>query len=57
MESLADLIPIAVLAVILVVGWVLLRVALKLTATLFRIGCFIIFLIVAGGFVIVFLGQ
>lgn len=56
MENLADLIPIAVIAVILVVGWVLLRVAFKLTATLFRIGCFIILLIVLGGLALVYLG-
>jgi hypothetical protein len=56
MENIGDLLPIIILAVILVVGWVLLRVALKLTATLFRIGCFIIGLIVLGGLALVFLG-
>lgn len=36
-----------VLGVLLLVGLIMARVALKLTATLFRIGCFGIFLIVA----------
>ena len=57
MENLGDLIPIAVIAVILVIGWVLAKVAFKLTATLFRVGCFIIFLIAAGGLAVVFLLQ
>ena len=56
MENIGDLIPIAVIAVILVVGWVLVRVAFKLTATLFRIGCFIILLLVLGGLALTFLG-
>jgi hypothetical protein len=50
------LVPLIVLAVILVVGWVLIRIAFKLTATLFRIGCFVIVLIVAGVFVLGVLG-
>ena len=56
MDDLSNLIPIAVIAVILVVGWVLVRVAFKLTATLFRIGCFIILLLVLGGLALTFLG-
>jgi hypothetical protein len=56
MENIGDLVPIVILGLILVVGWVLLRVAFKLTATLFRIGCFIIVLIVLGGLAITFLG-
>lgn len=55
MENFGDLIPVVVVAVILVVLWVLARVAFKLTATLFRIGCFIILLIVAGGLALTFL--
>jgi hypothetical protein len=51
----SELIPIAILAAILVVAWIALKTSLKITATLFRIGCLIIFLIVAGGFVIAFL--
>lgn len=45
--NLPDLTLIIGVAVVLVVGWILLRVALRLTAALFRIGCFVIFLIVA----------
>lgn len=55
MENIGDLIPIAVIGVILVVGWVLMRVAFKLTATLFRIGCAVIVLIVVGGLILTFL--
>lgn len=55
MENLGDLIPVAVVAVILVVLWVMARVAFKLTATLFRIGCFIIALIILGGLALTFL--
>ena len=43
-----DPLSIVVIAIVLVVGWVLLRLGLKLTAALFRVGCFIIFLIIAG---------
>jgi hypothetical protein len=57
MDDLGNLIPVAIIAVILVIGWVLLKVSLKLTATLFRIGCIIIFLIAAGGLALVFLIQ
>ncbi|MCB9419193.1 MAG: hypothetical protein H6667_05285 [Ardenticatenaceae bacterium] len=41
-----------VLAVVLLVGLFLLRVAFKLTATLFRVGCFAILFIVAAVFVL-----
>ncbi|MFZ0545880.1 MAG: hypothetical protein WAM60_10610 [Candidatus Promineifilaceae bacterium] len=57
MDNLADLLPIAIIAVVLVVAWVLFRVAFKLTTTLFRIGCFIIVLLVLGGIALTFLGQ
>ena len=50
--TLAEVAPIIVIAVVLAIGWVLLRFALKLTATLFRIGCFLIFLIAAAGLAI-----
>ena len=50
--ELTELVPIAIVAVILVVAWVALRAALKLTATLFKVGCFIIFLIVVAGFIL-----
>jgi hypothetical protein len=51
MEFIDSLGPVTLLiiGVILVAGWILLRIAFKLTATLFRIGCFLIFLIIAGG--------
>ena len=48
----AQLNQMLVLAVVLVVGLVVLRVVLKLTATLFRIGCFGIILIVAAVYII-----
>jgi hypothetical protein len=56
MEGLGDLVPIAIVAVVLIVGLVLLKVAFKLTATLFRIGCFIILLVVLAGVALTFLG-
>lgn len=44
----AELTQLAILAVVLIVGLVVLRTVMKLTATLFRIGCFgIVFIIVA----------
>jgi hypothetical protein len=57
MEVLGNLIPIAVIAVVLVVGWILVKVTFKITATLFRLGCIIIFLIAAGGLALAFLLQ
>lgn len=41
-----------ILAVVLLVGLFLLRVVFKLTATLFRVGCFAILFIVAAMFVL-----
>lgn len=41
-----------VLAVVLLVGLFLLRMLFKLTATLFRVGCFAILFIVAAVFVL-----
>lgn len=43
-----ELITLVVLAVVLLGILGLLRVAFKLTATIFRLGCAIVFLIVAG---------
>jgi hypothetical protein len=57
MEDLGNLIPIAIIAVVLVVGWILVKVTFKITATLFRLGCIIIFLIAAGGLALAFLLQ
>ena len=57
MEGMPDLVTIVILAAILIVGWILLKMALRLTATLFRIGCFLIFLIVGGALLLSFLGY
>jgi hypothetical protein len=46
-----SLFQLAALAVMLVIGWMLLRFVFKLTATLFRIGCAIIALIMLVAFV------
>jgi hypothetical protein len=46
-----SLFQLAALAVMLVLGWTLLRFVFKLTATLFRIGCAIIALIMLVAFV------
>jgi hypothetical protein len=48
----AELSQLLVLGVVLFVGLVLARVALKLTAALFRMGCFFILLIVLAVFVL-----
>lgn len=57
MEGAPDLVTIVILAAILIVAWILLRMALRLTATLFRIGCFLIFLIVGGILLLNILGY
>jgi hypothetical protein len=49
--SWEQIIALAVIAVILVVGWTAMRVAFKLTAALFRAGCVLIVLLMAGVFV------
>jgi hypothetical protein len=46
-----ELTQIVIVAVVLLVGLFLLRVLFKLTATLFRVGCFAILFIVAAVFV------
>jgi hypothetical protein len=46
-----SLFQLAALAVMLVLGWTLLRFVFKLTATLFRIGCAVIALIMLVAFV------
>jgi hypothetical protein len=56
MENLGDLVPIIIIAVVLGIGLILLRTVFKITTTLFRIGCFIIVLIVLGGLALTFLG-
>jgi hypothetical protein len=52
--SWEQIMTLAVLAVILVVAWLGLRVIFKLTAALFRAGCILIFLLMAGAFLITF---
>lgn len=42
-----DIATLVILSVLLLGGLLALRVMFKLTATLFRVGCFIVFLIVA----------
>ena len=49
-----ELITLVVLAVVLLGVLGLLRIAFKLTATVFRLGCAIVFLIVAGAAVFLF---
>ncbi|MCA9972278.1 MAG: hypothetical protein KC425_18780 [Anaerolineales bacterium] len=64
MENLSQLVGLApeqltqllILAVVLIVGLFVLRVFLKLTATLFRLGCFVVLLIVAAVYVLSLLG-
>jgi len=46
--SSGDVVYLVILSVLLLAGLVALRVMFKLTAALFRLGCFVIFLIVAG---------
>ena len=46
--SSGEIILLATLSVLLLVGLVAVRVMFRLTATLFRVGCFFVFLIVAG---------
>ena len=43
-----DLTLLVVIAAVLIGGWFLLRMALQLTAALFRIGCLLIFLLLVG---------
>lgn len=65
MEGLAELLGVSgaqltqliMLAVVLFIGLVLLRVFLKLTATLFRIGCFGIILLVTAVYVLSLLSS
>lgn len=50
----SDIVTLVVLALVLLAGLVALRFALRLTATLMRIGCFLIFLIVIGAAIFFF---
>ena len=53
--SSGEIISLVVLSVLLLAGLIALRVMFKLTAALFRLGCFVIFLIVAGAAALLFL--
>ncbi len=46
--SSGEVVYLVILSVLLLAGLVAVRVMFKLTATLFRLGCFVVFLIVAG---------
>lgn len=46
--SSGEIVYLVILSVLLLAGLVAVRVMFKLTATLFRVGCFVVFLIVAG---------
>jgi uncharacterized membrane protein len=45
-EFLTDLLYVAALAVMVIAAWTALRIMFKLTVTLFRIGCFLIALVI-----------
>ena len=53
--ALGDIVSLAVLAVILLAGLLVLRLMFKLTATLFRLGCFVVLVIVVGVAILMFL--
>jgi hypothetical protein len=54
--SMADIVSLAVLAVILLSVLFVLRLIFKLTATLFRLGCFVVLAIVAGAAILLYVG-
>lgn len=56
MLSSGDLVSLAVLAVILLAVLFVLRIMFKLTATLFRLGCFVVVFIVGGVALFMYLG-
>lgn len=53
--TLTDIVSLAVLAIVLLAGLLVLRLMFKLTATLFRLGCFVVLAIVVGAAILVFL--
>mgnify|MGYP000045570202 FL=1 len=53
--ALGDVVSLAVLAVILLAALLVLRLMFKLTATLFRLGCFIVLAIVVGAAILMYL--
>jgi len=52
---LGDVVSLAVLAVILLAALLVLRLMFKLTATLFRLGCFVVLAIVVGAAILMYL--
>jgi hypothetical protein len=56
MLSSGDLVSLAVLAVILLAVLFVLRIMFKLTATLFRLGCFVVVFIVGAVALFMYLG-
>lgn len=50
-----DIVSLVVLAVILLAALFVLRLIFKLTATIFRLGCFIVLVIVVGAAILLFL--
>lgn len=53
--ALGDVVSLAVLAVILLAALLILRLMFKLTATLFRLGCFVVLAIVVGAAILMYL--
>lgn len=53
--ALGDVVSLAVLAVILLAALLVLRLMFKLTATLFRLGCFVVLAIVVGAAILMYL--
>lgn len=51
----SDIVSLVVLAVILLAALFVLRLIFKLTATIFRLGCFIVLVIVVGAAILLFL--
>ncbi len=54
--SSGEIISLVILSILLLVGLIAVRVMFKLTATLFRVGCFVIFVIVAGAAAFLYFG-
>ena len=54
--SSGEIISLVILSIVLLVGLIAVRVMFKLTATLFRVGCFFIFVVVAGAAAFLYFG-
>lgn len=48
---------IVIIGIVVALGWILFRFLFKITAFLFRLGCLIIFLLVIGGTIYLYLNQ